>query len=167
MTNHGLDSQAQISFLYVNPKRAGCSAHALYEVYKKAKTVEEALDLGCRNGDLCNERKKGFLFVHDCSCEHCAPNRNPRPLAIRDADEDRPIIALRDEKLAEQHRQQKKDKAAACSSPSGKQKPAGPSKSSPSPPVSIPMKKEVVVKVKIEPTANEASSSSRVAAPSA
>jgi len=58
-----LPGSTNISFLQDNPKRAGCKAHARYEEYKSAHTVDEALRKGASRADIANDHKQGYLKV--------------------------------------------------------------------------------------------------------
>jgi len=58
-----LAPETVIAYQQENPKKAGCPPHARYELYKVARTIEEAKRLGASSGDLSNDRKKGFLTV--------------------------------------------------------------------------------------------------------
>lgn len=63
-----------ISFEQVNPKKRGTKAGDRYEVYKSARTVEEAKRLGASNGDLTHDFKKGFLKADSSSAPAPAAN---------------------------------------------------------------------------------------------
>merc|ERR1712048_465271 len=49
-----------IKFDQRNPKGFGSDAYNRYERYKRARTVEEALALGAKKGDIKHDFKKGF-----------------------------------------------------------------------------------------------------------
>lgn len=51
----------KIEYLQANPKTAGSAAHARYELYKKARKLQEATVLGARKVDVAYDFKKGYL----------------------------------------------------------------------------------------------------------
>lgn len=53
----------RIVFQQENPKRAGSKVHARYEIYKRARTVLQATDLGATSGELAWDKKAGYLRV--------------------------------------------------------------------------------------------------------
>lgn len=55
------DPKTRIDFTQSNPKRRGTAAFDRYEKYKKAKSVQEALEAGAIVGDLAHDFDKGFL----------------------------------------------------------------------------------------------------------
>ena len=46
-----------------NPKRKGSKAHARYESYAAATSVQEALDLGAVRADLKYDAEHGYLML--------------------------------------------------------------------------------------------------------
>ncbi|CAE7639127.1 unnamed protein product [Symbiodinium pilosum] len=54
-------NKRKLRFVQENPKTPGSNAHKRYEAYKKARTVQEFLDLGGAKGDLNWDRASGFL----------------------------------------------------------------------------------------------------------
>ena len=54
-----LDLDMGLEFDYTNPKRADTMTHALYEKFKGARTVGEALELGATKGHIRYELKQG------------------------------------------------------------------------------------------------------------
>ncbi|CAE7037651.1 unnamed protein product [Symbiodinium sp. KB8] len=57
------DLKRKLRFLQTNPKKKGTEAHVRYEVYKKARTIQEFLDLGGFKGDLAFDQARGFLTL--------------------------------------------------------------------------------------------------------
>jgi len=53
----------KVQFVQKNPKVNGSLAHQRYEKYKKAKTLQEFLDLGGFQGDFHNDRKHGYVSL--------------------------------------------------------------------------------------------------------
>jgi len=53
----------QIRYEQRNPKALGCHAYKLYESYKRARTLKEAVGLGARPIDLAHDYNWGFLRV--------------------------------------------------------------------------------------------------------
>lgn len=52
-----------ISIRQENPKKAGSKVHVRYELYKVAKTVEEALRLGASMADIVYDHKLGYVTL--------------------------------------------------------------------------------------------------------
>ncbi|CAE7380797.1 unnamed protein product [Symbiodinium sp. CCMP2456] len=53
----------KLRFVQTNPKKKGTQAHVRYEVYKKAQTIQQFLDLGGFKGDLAFDQAHGFLTL--------------------------------------------------------------------------------------------------------
>lgn len=46
-----------------NPKREGSASHDRFELYRKAKTVQQFLDAGGTTGDIRHDEKAGHITV--------------------------------------------------------------------------------------------------------
>ncbi|CAE7570996.1 unnamed protein product [Symbiodinium sp. CCMP2592] len=57
------DLKRKLRFVQKNPKVKGSEAHKRYEVYKKAQTIQEFLNLGGFKGDLAFDQAHGFLTL--------------------------------------------------------------------------------------------------------
>ena len=55
-----VNGDTTISYV-ANPKRSGSKAHARYEEYQAAATIQEALDLGATKADLKYDAEHQFL----------------------------------------------------------------------------------------------------------
>ena len=58
--SNSADRDERVVFQQRNPKRAGSSSHARYELYRRATTVGEFRDLGGSAADLKHDTKHGF-----------------------------------------------------------------------------------------------------------
>ncbi|CAJ1377849.1 unnamed protein product [Effrenium voratum] len=59
----------RVRYWQQNPKVLGCHAYKLYEGYKTARTLREAVSLGARPIDLAHDYNWGFLSVVDLSLD--------------------------------------------------------------------------------------------------
>ena len=66
--NSDLNDEVVIDFDAVNPKRPGSKAYELYEQYKSAKTVGEALRLGASKGHIRYDVNKRFARIQAMLC---------------------------------------------------------------------------------------------------
>lgn len=57
----------RIQYIQRNPKVIGCQAYKLYEGYKRARTLRQAVEWGARPIDLAHDYNWGFLSVVDLS----------------------------------------------------------------------------------------------------
>lgn len=55
------DTRKIVLLVKDNPKREGSSAHARYELYRKAKTVADFIEAGGTAGDVRYDAKMGFI----------------------------------------------------------------------------------------------------------
>ena len=55
-----LVDEDKIQYVHENPKTPGSASYMMFEAYKKAKNVKEALVLGAAKGDIVHDIKKGF-----------------------------------------------------------------------------------------------------------
>ncbi|CAK9005435.1 unnamed protein product [Durusdinium trenchii] len=62
-----LMSSDRIRYKQLNPKVPGCHAYKLYEGYKTARTLRQAVDWGARPIDLAHDYNWGFMSVVDLS----------------------------------------------------------------------------------------------------
>ncbi len=58
-----VENDTVLKYQESNPKRAGSKAHQRFEVYMKAKTVEEFLKFGGLKADLRYDDSKGFVEI--------------------------------------------------------------------------------------------------------
>lgn len=57
------DTATCVEFKQENPKKRGSASAIRYDQYKRARTVQEALDLGAHQGDLMHDHERGFVKV--------------------------------------------------------------------------------------------------------
>ena len=77
----------RIKFIQKNPKRVGSRSHELYEAYKTAKTVGEALEKGASKGHLRYDISRGHAKLEgDIAIVCFGPSRTPCSASSEDPD---------------------------------------------------------------------------------